>query len=139
MAAAVEVCMRAANFPALAFAAVIFVAAGGAAIAPAAGAQTAQPQATPPFMPGESGAQNGTPVIQTRDGGSPTRLESIAVPPKSGAPFTLTLETEWIRPMSDGGSQTIANKRKSHATLPVACIRSAGCLSRSMGSRVVRR
>lgn len=63
-------------------------------------------------MPGDDGMQNGTPVVRTRDGGSPTRLESIAVPPKSGAPFTLTLETEWVRPMSDGGSQTIVNKRK---------------------------
>jgi len=103
--------MRAKKFPALALALVSLVAVGGA-IAPGAAAQTPQPQATPPFMPGDDGVQNGTPVIRTRDGGSPTRLESIAVPPKSGAPFTLTLETEWVRPMSDGGSQTIANKRK---------------------------
>ena len=52
-------------------------------------------------------AQNGAPVIQTRDGGAAARLESIAVPPKPGAPFTLTLETEWVKPMSDGGTQTL--------------------------------
>ena len=56
-------------------------------------------------------AQNGAPVIQTRDGGAAARLESIAVPPKPGAPFTLTLETEWVKPMSDGGTQTLVNRR----------------------------
>jgi hypothetical protein len=50
-------------------------------------------------------------VIQTRDGGAPTRLTSITVPPKPGAPFTLTLETDWVKPMSDGGTQELVNRR----------------------------
>ena len=51
-------------------------------------------------------------VIQTRDGGVTEVLQSIVVPPKSGAPFTLTLETEWVKQLYDGGTTTLVNKRR---------------------------
>ena len=38
-------------------------------------------------------------------------MESIFIPPKAGAPFSLTLDTEWSRPMSGGGTFTLANER----------------------------
>ena len=56
-------------------------------------------------------AQNATPVYRTSDGGTRETLESIFVPPMANAPFTLTLETEWSRPMNGGGSYTLANRR----------------------------
>lgn len=42
--------------------------------------------------------------VNTQDGGVREVLESIAVPPKVGAPFTLTLETEWRKQLYDGGT-----------------------------------
>jgi hypothetical protein len=39
-------------------------------------------------------------------------LESIVIPPKLQAPFTLLLETEWVRGLPDGGSITTVNKRR---------------------------
>lgn len=38
-------------------------------------------------------------------------LESIFVPMMPGAPFSLTLSTEWAKPMANGGTYTIANRR----------------------------
>lgn len=39
-------------------------------------------------------------------------LQSISIPPIAGAPFTLTLETEWARPLgTNGGTMTLANRR----------------------------
>ncbi|HEY1985718.1 MAG TPA: hypothetical protein VGG85_09930 [Terracidiphilus sp.] len=63
--------------------------------------QEAQPQAQP--------AQR---TMRVPDGGTSGRMESIFVPPKAGAPFTLTLATEWSRPMANGGSFTLANERR---------------------------
>jgi hypothetical protein len=48
----------------------------------------------------------------TEDGGVTEVLQSIAVPPKAGAPFTLTLETEWVKQLYDGGTTTFVNKRR---------------------------
>jgi hypothetical protein len=45
------------------------------------------------------------------DGGTSGRMESIFVPPKAGAPFSLTLATEWSRPIGNGGTFTLANER----------------------------
>jgi hypothetical protein len=39
-------------------------------------------------------------------------LESIVVPPKPSSPFTLLLQTEWVRELHDGGSITTINKRQ---------------------------
>jgi len=36
------------------------------------------------------------------DGGVREVLESIVVPPMSGAPFTATLDTEWVKYAADG-------------------------------------
>lgn len=51
------------------------------------------------------------PVVHMTDGGGNGRMESIFVPPKAGAPFSLTLATEWTRPLGTGGTYTLANER----------------------------
>ena len=51
-------------------------------------------------------------IVHTNDGGVTEVLQSIAVPPKAGAPFTLTLETEWVKQHYDGGTTTLVNKRR---------------------------
>jgi hypothetical protein len=45
------------------------------------------------------------------DGGVREVLESIVVPPMSGAPFTATLNTEWVKYAADGVTITLANER----------------------------
>jgi hypothetical protein len=50
--------------------------------------------------------------VRVPDGGTSGRMESIFVPPKPDAPFSLTLATEWSRPMANGGSFTLANERR---------------------------
>ena len=60
----------------------------------------------------QSPAASGPPVVGTADGGTRETLESIFIPPKPGAPFSLVLETEWARPMFGGGSVTVANRRR---------------------------
>jgi hypothetical protein len=50
--------------------------------------------------------------VLTFDGGTRQTLESIFIPPMAHAPFSLTLETEWVRPLGNGGTYTVANKRK---------------------------
>lgn len=56
-------------------------------------------------------AQNATGVYRTADGGTRETLESIFIPPITNAPFSLTLETEWSRPLNGGGSYTLVNRR----------------------------
>ena len=56
--------------------------------------------------------QNKPAVIRANDGGYDGPLQSIFVPPKAGAPFSLTLATEWARPLGNGGSFTLANERR---------------------------
>ena len=51
-------------------------------------------------------------ILHTHDGGVSEVLQSIVVPPKAGAPFTLTLETEWVKQLYDGGTTTFVNKRR---------------------------
>lgn len=46
------------------------------------------------------------------DGGVSETMESIVVSSKTQAPFTLMLETEWVRMLADGGTITLANKRR---------------------------
>jgi hypothetical protein len=50
--------------------------------------------------------------VNTEDGGVSEVLQSIVVPPKPGAPFSLTLETEWVKTLYDGGTVTFVNKRR---------------------------
>jgi hypothetical protein len=51
-------------------------------------------------------------TVKTYDGGTRQTLESIFIPPLVHAPFSLTLETEWSRPMTGGGTYTLVNKRQ---------------------------
>ena len=68
----------------------------------------------PPIVPGASvPGQKAPQELFAEDGGARGDiLESIVIPPKAKAPFTLTLETEWERWLNDGGTITTANKRR---------------------------
>ena len=47
------------------------------------------------------------------DGGSSEVLQSIFIPPLANAPFTLTLATEWVKPLgADGNTITVVNERR---------------------------
>jgi hypothetical protein len=50
-------------------------------------------------------------IVRVQDGGAGGRMESIFIPPKAGAPFSLILDTEWTRPMGNGGTFTLTNER----------------------------
>jgi hypothetical protein len=52
------------------------------------------------------------PIRRVPDGGTRGVMESIFIPPKPGAPFTLVLDTEWSRPMANGGTFTMVNERR---------------------------
>ena len=67
---------------------------------------------TPNNQPGNQ--PNSQPLSISRpDGGSRGPMESIFVPPKPGAPFTLQLAAEWTRTMMNGGgTYTLANQRR---------------------------
>ena len=67
-----------------------------------------QPQA--PVVRRPDGALGGG-VIRGADGGVGGPMQSIFIPPKAGAPFSLTLATEWTRPMENGGTFTMVNER----------------------------
>lgn len=49
--------------------------------------------------------------IAASDGGGQEVLQSIFVPLIAHAPFSLTLGTEWVRPMNNGGTFTTVNSR----------------------------
>jgi hypothetical protein len=76
----------------------------------------ARAQVEPPQVPGARPAGAPPPRIEelyAEDGGARgSTLESIVIPPKPNAPFTLILETEWVRGLSDGGNITLVNKRR---------------------------
>lgn len=61
-----------------------------------------------PDLPSKTNA----PRFQAEDGGVNLTMESIVVSSKAQAPFTLMLDTEWVRPLGDGGSMTVVNKRR---------------------------
>jgi hypothetical protein len=51
--------------------------------------------------------------VRRPDGGVGGSMESIFVPPKARAPFSLTLSTEWTRPIGTGaGTYTLVNQRR---------------------------
>jgi hypothetical protein len=52
------------------------------------------------------------PTVKTYDGGTREVLESIFIPPTPHTPFNLTLETEWSRPLGNGGTYTVVNRRR---------------------------
>jgi hypothetical protein len=75
----------------------------------------ANAQNEPPIVPGARppGSQQNVEELYAEDGGARgDTLESIVIPPKPKAPFTLLLETEWARGLADGGTITTANKRR---------------------------
>jgi hypothetical protein len=57
-------------------------------------------------------AQNSSSEYKTFDGGVSQVLQSIFIPPIPNAPFSLTVETEWSRPLGNGGSYTLVNRRQ---------------------------
>jgi len=71
-------------------------------------------QAPPPLAPGAQvqGPQQPVQQFYVQDGGTSEVLESIVVPPKAQAPFSLVLQTEWVRTLSDGGTITLVNQRR---------------------------
>lgn len=71
-------------------------------------------QTQPPLAPGAQPKGPQWPVQQfyAQDGGTREILESIVVPPKPDAPFSLVLQTEWIKTLSDGGTMTLVNQRR---------------------------
>jgi hypothetical protein len=75
----------------------------------------AQSQTEPPVVPGARtpGQKTAEEQLYAEDGGARGGvLESIIIPPRPKAPFTLVLETEWVRGLSDGGNIANANKRR---------------------------
>jgi len=50
--------------------------------------------------------------VRRPDGGANGSMESIFIPPKPGAPFSLTLVTDWTRSTGTGGSFTLVNTRR---------------------------
>jgi hypothetical protein len=56
-------------------------------------------------------AQAAQRTVNIADGGTREMLQSIFIPPLPNAPFSLTLETEWTRPLGNGGTYTLANSR----------------------------
>lgn len=61
-----------------------------------------------------AGASPQRPVQQFHyeDGGVTETLQSIFIPPKMQAPFSLTLHTEWVKTLADGGTITLLNQRR---------------------------
>lgn len=69
----------------------------------------------PPIVPGARvpGEKPSPEALYAEDGGAHgDTLESIIVPPKAKAPFSLILEIVWARGLADGGTITLENKRK---------------------------
>ena len=68
----------------------------------------------PPLAPGArpSGPQQPVQQYRVEDGGTREVLESIVIPPKASAPFSLLLQTEWVKTLPDGGTITSQNQRR---------------------------
>jgi hypothetical protein len=76
--------------------------------------QTSIAQIQPPLAPGAQpqGPQKPVQQFYVEDGGTSEVLESLVIPPTAQAPFTLLLETEWVKSLSNGGTMTLLNKRR---------------------------
>jgi len=72
--------------------------------------QTAMAQSPSPAP--QAPLAKSAPQFTVQDGGVRETLESIVIPPKAEAPFTLTLQTEWIKTLYDGGTVTSVNQRR---------------------------
>lgn len=51
-------------------------------------------------------------LAQGFDGGVTQTLQSIYIPPMTGAPFSAVVHTEWTRPIPGGGSYSMVNERR---------------------------
>ena len=73
----------------------------------------ATPAQTVSTAPGAQpqGAQRPVQQFYAQDGGTRETLESIVIPPKAQAPFSLLLQTEWVKTLADGGTITVVNER----------------------------
>jgi hypothetical protein len=72
-------------------------------------------QGEPPLAPQAQLVDPKQPAQQyhAEDGGARGDiLESIVIPPKANAPFSLLLQTEWVRTLPDGGTITTENQRR---------------------------
>jgi hypothetical protein len=77
--------------------------------------QRTKAQGEPAIVPNAQPVGPQKPVQQyyVEDGGAHGGvLESIVIPPKLNAPFTLLLQTEWVRGLPDGGAITTVNQRR---------------------------
>ena len=77
--------------------------------------QGTRAQGEPAIVPNAQPVGPQKPVQQyyVEDGGAHGEvLESIVIPPKLNAPFTLLLQTEWVRGLPDGGSIATVNERR---------------------------
>ena len=77
--------------------------------------QRTRAQGEPAIVPNAQPVGPQKPVQQyyVEDGGAHGEvLESIVIPPKLNAPFTLLLQTEWVRGLPDGGSIATVNERR---------------------------
>src|SRR5450631_1418034 len=50
-------------------------------------------------------------TLHAPDGGTFERIQSITIPPLTGAPFSATVTTEWTKMLPDGSTATIKNHR----------------------------
>ena len=67
----------------------------------------------PQRIPGSGPVGPPANIVRRPDGGSNGAImQSLFIPPKAGAPFNLTLSTEWTRPLGNGGSWTLVNERR---------------------------
>jgi hypothetical protein len=58
------------------------------------------------------GKQKPVQQYYAEDGGTREVLESIVIPPKAKAPFSLVLQTQWVKMLYDGGTITSVNERR---------------------------
>jgi hypothetical protein len=82
----------------------------------------------PPLAPGArpSGPQQPVQQYRVEDGGTREVLESIVIPPKANAPFSLLLQTEWSKLCLTVEPSLPKINAASPATLAAVSIRSAG-------------
>ena len=52
------------------------------------------------------------PAFRFHDGGAGGMMQSIFIPPKPNAPFSMVLHTEWSKPLATSGTITVTNERR---------------------------
>jgi hypothetical protein len=69
----------------------------------------------------QSSSQKSSTQVRAEDGGVSEMMESIVVSAKAQAPFTLLLETEWVRTLADGGTITLTRRAIQEASYGRFC------------------